>query len=337
MLIFLEKPFTSLTKGETKMKITLTLKILENIYKEIPNKLSPLRKTRSMSSFETLVTLIAFSIVIGLYYAYLSALLKGAMPAFQAFGWRPLLETGWNPVNDSYGVLTFVLGTLATSIIAIAISLPFSIAVSLFISEYTHPRIGNWLRGIIDMLAAIPSVIYGLWGIFVLVPLLRKMMALGLSFLNPNGTASFGFSILAAGILLSLMILPIQTNIFIEAFETVPQPLLEGMYALGATEWEVSSQIIVGTTKSSIVGGSMLSFGRALGETIAVTMVIGNSIRMPTSIFDPGQTISSLIANEFAEASGKLHLAMLFELALILLLITAIFNVLGTILVHKLK
>ncbi len=303
----------------------------------ITKKMGFSQRQGSIAPFELVMTLLAIGVVGGLYYAYLFALIKGALPAIRAFGWKPLFDQGWNPVSNSYGAMTFVFGTIITSTIALLISLPLSIAVALFISEYVHPKTRNWLRGIIDMLAAIPSVIYGLWGIFVLVPLMRKNLFPLLTTLKIARAASFGFSLFTAGVLLSLMILPIQINVFIEAFDTVPETLIEGMNALGATKWEVSSKIIVGTTKPSIVGGSMLSYGRALGETIAVTMVIGNSIRMPSSIFDPGQTISSLIANEFAEASGQLHLAMLFELALILLFITTVFNMLGTILVHKLK
>ncbi len=287
--------------------------------------------------FSIFMSVMALTIVFGLLYLYLSALWEGGKLSIDVFGVNFLFGTEWDPVNGNFGALPFIIGTILTSLLAIVLAVPLGVMLSLYIVEYAPRTLKNYLRTVADLLAAIPSVIYGLWGIFILGPFIVDLGDLLIGFILPKTMHVRGNSIFTASVILMIMILPILINILIDAFETVPDLLKDGMYALGSTKWEVSSKVIIKSTYPTIVAATLLALARALGETMAVTMVIGNAYGIPTNIFDAGHTITSIIANEFTEAASQLHLAALFELALILFMITFLFNVLGLLIVKRIK
>ena len=261
---------------------------------------------------------------------------KGAL-AWHAFGFKFFVTHDWDPVNDQYGALPFIYGTVVSSILALIISVPLAVGVAVFITEMS-PR---WLRGGLafttELLAAIPSVIYGLWAIFVLVPLLRQYVEplLG-KYLGWTGLfegAPYGIGMLAAGVILAIMIIPIISAITREVMTAVPQQQREAVLALGATRWEMIRMGVLRNARAGIVGGIILGLGRALGETMAVTMVIGNRAEIAKSLFAPGYTMASVIANEFSEATGDLYLSSLVQIGLALFLVTIVVNILAQLLV----
>ncbi len=286
--------------------------------------------------FALVVTILGISTTMGMLFLYLDALVQGASTAMNEFGLKFFFSTTWNPVTEDFGALPFIIGTILTSTLSIIFAVPLGVAVSLFITEYAPRNIKDRLRLIADVLAAIPSVIYGLWGIFVLGPFISSFGKMILSILMPQAYVRAN-SIFTASVILTIMILPILINILVDAFETVPDTLKEGMYSLGSTKWEVTVKVVIKSTYPTIAAATLLALARALGETMAVTMVIGNAYGIPSSIFDAGHTITSIIANEFTEASGQLHLSALHELALILFAITLIFNFLGLLLVKYIR
>ncbi len=251
---------------------------------------------------------------------------------------RFLVGQDWDPTSDAFGALPFVYGTVVTSVLAIAISVPVSVGVAIFLVEVAPARLRPIVSFLIETLAAIPSVVYGLWGLFVLVPWLRGSVEpfLGrvLGFLPLFSGPPIGLGYLAAGLILSVMILPTISSVAIEVLKTVPPSLREGAYGLGATRWEAIRMAVLPYARSGIAGGALLGLGRALGETMAVTMVIGNSPTIQASLLAPGYTLPAVIANEFAEATGEVHLAALAGLGLVLFGITVILNALARLLVH---
>lgn len=251
---------------------------------------------------------------------------------------RFLVGQDWDPTGDAFGALPFVYGTVVTSVLAIAISVPVSVGVAIFLVEVAPARLRPIVSFLIETLAAIPSVVYGLWGLFVLVPWLRgsvePFLGRTLGFLPIFGGPPIGLGYLAAGLILSVMILPTISSVAIEVLKTVPPSLREGAYGLGATRWEAIRMAVLPYARSGIVGGALLGLGRALGETMAVTMVIGNSPSIQASLFAPGYTLPAVIANEFAEATGEGHLAALAGLGLVLFGITVVLNALARLLVH---
>ena len=257
--------------------------------------------------------------------------------SWHAFGLKFFFRSEWDPVNDQFGALPFVYGTLVSSILALVIAVPLAIGVAVFITEMS-PR---WLKGPLafttELLAAIPSVIYGLWAIFVLVPLLRNYVQPWLAkYLGWTGLFSgppYGIGMLAAGVILAIMIIPIISSITREVMTAVPQQQKEAVLALGATRWEMIRTGVLRNARAGILGGIILGLGRALGETMAVTMVIGNRPEIAHSLFAPGYTMASVIANEFSEATGDLYLSSLIEVGLALFLVTIIVNGLAQILV----
>jgi len=257
--------------------------------------------------------------------------------SWQAFGWRFFFRSEWDPVNEQFGAWPFVYGTLVSSILALALAVPLAIGVAVFITEMS-PR---WLRGPLafttELLAAIPSVIYGLWAIFVLVPLLRLHVQPWLAkYLGWTGLfegTPFGIGMLAAGIILAIMVVPIISSITREVMVAVPQQQREAVLALGATRWEMIRTGVLRNARAGILGGIILGLGRALGETMAVTMVIGNRPEISRSLFAPGYTMASVIANEFSEATGDLYLSALVQVGLALFIVTIIVNILAQILV----
>jgi phosphate transport system permease protein len=245
--------------------------------------------------------------------------------SWHAFGWKFFFRSEWDPVNDQYGALPFVYGTIVSSILALLIAVPLAVGVAVYITEMS-PR---WLRGALafttELLAAIPSVIYGLWAIFVLVPLLRL-------YVQPWLAKYLGWT-MAAGIILAIMVVPIVSSITREVMTAVPQQQREAVLALGATRWEMIRTGVLRNARAGIMGGVILGLGRALGETMAVTMVIGNRPEIAKSLFAPGYTMASVIANEFSEATGDLYLSALVEVGLALFLVTIIVNVVAQLLV----
>ncbi len=248
-----------------------------------------------------------------------------AIPAMAQFGIGFLVSSSWNPVNNQYGILPAIYGTVVSSFIALAISVPIGIGVAIFLSEdYMPPPAQRVFVFLVELLAAVPSVVYGLWGIFVLIPFLKQF------------TPLTGPGMLPAALILSIMVLPTIAAISRDAISNVPIDLRQASLGLGATRWETILQIVLPAASSGIIGGVMLALGRALGETMAVTMLIGNSNKVDLSVFQPSNTISSLLANQFAEASG-LQVSALMYAALVLFAITLLVNVLAELLVTRLQ
>ncbi|HEX2599063.1 MAG TPA: phosphate ABC transporter permease subunit PstC, partial [Terriglobales bacterium] len=264
-------------------------------------------------------------------------LITGGSLAWHAFGWKFFLGRDWDPVNDQFGALTFVYGTLVSSLLALLIAVPLAVGVAVFITEMCPRRLKGPIAFTTELLAAIPSVIYGLWAIFVMVPLLRQYVepwlgkTLGWTGLF-EGTP-YGIGMLAAGVILAIMIIPIISSITREVMTAVPQHQREAVLALGATRWEMIRMGVLRNARAGILGGIILGLGRALGETMAVTMVIGNRPEIARSLFAPGYTMASVVANEFSEATGNLYLSSLIEIGLALFIVTIFVNVLAQLLV----
>jgi phosphate transport system permease protein len=246
-----------------------------------------------------------------------------SIPSMKNLGIKYLWGRTWDPVNNIYGALPFLIGTLLTSFLALIISIPFSFAIAIYLGEY-NPKgwLSNFLKNTVELIAAVPSVIYGFWGLLVLVPLVRSLeMKLGV--------LPYGIGIFTASLILAIMIIPYAASLGREMIRLVPSPLKEAAYSLGATRYEVIKNVVLPYTKSGLFAGILLSLGRALGETMAVTMVIGNTSLIPDSIFGPGNTMASVIANEFTEADHTLYLSALIELGLVLFIVTVIINMIG--------
>jgi phosphate transport system permease protein len=275
-------------------------------------------------------TLAAALLVLALLGGVVVSLLRGAWPALSHFKFGFLTREIWNPVTDEFGALAPIYGTLMTSLIAMLVAVPIGFGIAIFLTELC-PR---WLRrpvGVaIELLAAVPSIIFGIWGLFVLAPILQRYVqpwliehvgplpAIGRLFQGPP----FGIGVLSAGLVLAIMVLPFIAAVMRDVFETVPDVLKESGYGLGATTWEVIWQVVVPYSRIGMVGGIMLGLGRALGETMAVTFVIGNAHRVSASLLAPGTTISATIANEFTEAVGDMYTSSLVALGVLLFLIT---------------
>ena len=246
-----------------------------------------------------------------------------SVPSMKNLGFKYLWSKTWDPVNNVYGALPFLIGTLLTSFLALIISIPFSFAIAVYLGEY-NPKgwLSNFLKNTVELIAAVPSVIYGFWGLLVLVPLVRSLEM-------KVGVLPYGIGIFTASLILAIMIIPYAASLGREMIRLVPSPLKEGAYSLGATRYEVIKNVVLPYTKSGLFAGILLSLGRALGETMAVTMVIGNTSMIPDSIFGPGNTMASVIANEFTEADHTLYLSALIELGLVLFVVTVIINMIG--------
>ena len=270
--------------------------------------------------------------VLVLLGAIVAALAVGALPAFQKFGWGFLTSEAWNPVKDNFGAWPAIYGTLVTSLIAMLIGIPLALGIAVFLTELCPPLLRRPIGTLIELLAAIPSIIYGIWGLFVLAPVLQltvqpalvatlgELPVIGALFAGPP----LGLGVLTAGIILGFMVLPFIASVMRDVFATVPPMLRESAYGVGATTAEVVRHIVVPYTRVGIIGGIMLGLGRALGETMAVTFVIGNAHRIKASLLAPGTTISATLANEFTEAVGDLYTSSLFALGFILFVITFI-------------
>jgi phosphate transport system permease protein len=267
-------------------------------------------------------------------------LYQGSRLAIGHFGPGFLVNSTWNPVTDEYGAWPFIFGTLVSSLIALVIAVPLGVATALYLTELAPLRIRQPVVMIVEMLAAVPSVIFGLWGIFVLIPWLRDHLFVWLKetlgFLPLFRGTIYGVSMLAAGIIVAIMILPIITSVSREILRSVPNLQREAAYALGATHWEVMRIAVLSYARRGLFGAAVLGLGRALGETMAVTMVIGNRPDISASLFAPGYTLASVIANEFTEATTDLYLSSLFELGLVLVAVTIMVNVIAQLMLRSL-
>ncbi|MGW8246944.1 MAG: phosphate ABC transporter permease subunit PstC [Acidiferrobacterales bacterium] len=287
-------------------------------------------------SFAYLVLIIVAAILI--------SLIVGAWPALNKFGFGFISSTQWNPVTEEFGALVAIFGTLVTSAIALVIAVPVSFGIAVFITELSPAWLKRPIGTAIELLAAIPSIIYGMWGLFVFVPVFSEHVQpwmtehlggipfVGALFDGPP----MGIGVFTAGLILAIMVLPFITAVMRDVFEVVPSVLKESAYGLGATTWEVVRGVVLPYTKVGVVGGIMLGLGRALGETMAVTFVIGNAHRISSSLFMPGNTISSSLANEFTEAVGEVYTSSLISLGLVLFLITFIVLALAKLLLIRL-
>ena len=288
------------------------------------------------SLFGGLVLACAFSII-AIVLLILWVLIQNSKLSLHAFGLRFFFSSEWNPVSDQYGAWPFIYGTLATSIIALCIAVPLALCVAIFLMEICPKKLRAPIAYLTELLAAIPSVVYGLWAIFVLVPIVRGPLGTILTKLfgwtGFFGTSNFGEGILTAGIILSIMILPVISSITREVMAAVPITQKEGVLALGATRWEMIRIAVLRNARIGIVGGVILGLGRALGETMAVTMVIGNSPTISKNLFAPGYTLASVIANEFTEAVGDMNISALIEIGLALFLVTIVVNSIARLLV----
>ncbi len=253
------------------------------------------------------------------------------------FGWKFFYTSTWDPVSGDFGALPFIFGTLVTSALALIIAVPLGLGAAIFLAELAPRKISDSLAFLIDLLAAVPSVIYGLLGIFVVVPLMRTVIApflkSTLGFLPLFQGPSYGVGLLTAGLVLSIMVVPFIISVSREVLLSVPSDQREAALSLGATRWEATWKVVVPFARTGIFGSVFLALARALGETMAVTMVIGNDPRIASSLFAPGYSIAAVIANEFSEAVGKLYVQSLIELGLVLFLITFILNGLARILI----
>jgi phosphate transport system permease protein len=283
--------------------------------------------------------------VLALLAAIIASLIYGAWPAIEKFGFAFLGDSSWNPVTDEFGAWSSIRGTLISSGIALMIAVPVSFGIAIFLTELSPVWLRRPLGIMIELLAGVPSIIYGMWGLFVFAPYFAdniqpKMTewtagipVIGDWFAGPP----MGIGMFLASLILAIMIIPYITSVMRDVFEIVPALLKESAYGLGATTWEVVWNVVVPFTKTGIIGGIMLGLGRALGETMAVTFVIGNSMNEMLSLFDPATTISATLANEFTEAHGELYTASLIELGLLLFVITFLVLVLSKLLLMRLN
>ncbi len=310
----------AVTRGNENSRVITSITNTENF------KANRLRRSYRQISTEKvfkktlmIVALIVLIVVIGIA---LTLAVQSTL-SMKALGIKFLWGKVWDPVREIFGAYPFLIGTLLTSFLALIISIPFSFSVAIFLGEY-YPRgwFSETLKNVIELIAAIPSVIYGFWGLFVLVPIVRNFEA-------NIGAEPIGLGILSSSLILSIMIIPYAASLGREMIRMVPATLKEAAYAMGATRWEVIRSVVLPYTRSGLFAGILLSLGRALGETMAVTMIIGNTNIIPKSIFSLGNTMASVIANEFTEAANPVYLSALIELGLVLFLVTVVINMVG--------
>ncbi len=304
---------------------TRTASLLQGKVSEVPDMVFSWVMWFCGAAVVTLLALIVYQLVVG------------SQLSWHAFGWKFFKQSDWNPVSDQYGALPFMFGTIVSSLLSLVIAVPLSLGVAVFITEMSPARLRGILSFTTELLAAIPSVVYGLWAIFVLVPILRQYVEpfLGktLGWTGLFSGAPYGIGMLAAGTILAIMIIPIISSITREVLTVVPQHQREAVLALGSTRWEMIRMGVLRNARAGIVGAIILGLGRALGETMAVTMVIGNRPEIAKSLFAPGYTMASVLANEFTEATGDLYLSALIEIGLALFFVTIVVNALARLMV----
>jgi phosphate transport system permease protein len=282
------------------------------------------------------VLLAAAALILIIVAAMIAMMIRNSLPTISRFGFSFLTGSTWNPSSGEYGALPFIYGTVVSSLIALIISVPISLGVAIFLTEQAPVRIARPIAFLVELLAAIPSVVYGLWGIFVLAPFVREYLGWFLQtyfgFIPLFQGRLTGIGMMTGGIILAIMITPIITAVVRDVLEAVPSTQREAALALGATKWE-TTQIVLTNAASGIAGAVVLGLGRALGETMAVTMVIGNTPQITEKLFEPAYTIASVLAANFAEARDDLYLSALIEIGLILFLVTFVVNALAKLLV----
>jgi phosphate transport system permease protein len=280
------------------------------------------KKVRVETAFKRTLIITAILMIVIALGIFLTLLIE-SIPSLKSLGIKYLWGKTWDPVTNNYGALPFLIGTLLTSFLALIISIPFSYAIAIYLGEYkTKGWLSGLLKNIVELVAAVPSVIYGFWALMVLVPMVRTLE-------TKLGVLPYGVGIFTASLILAVMIIPYAASLGRELIRLVPSDLKEGAYSLGATRFEVLKNVILPYTRSGLLAGLLLSLGRALGETMAVTMVIGNTSLLPNSIFAPGNTMASVIANEFTEADHTVYLSALIELGMVLFLVTVVINIIG--------
>ena len=299
---------------------------------------------RSDSRFRALTGAAALLVVI-IFVGLIATLAYGAWPAIKAFGFGFLTSTAWNPVTEHFGAFPAIYGTLVTSAVAMLIALPIGIGIAIFLTELCPRSLKRPIGIAIELLAGIPSIVYGIWGLFIFAPFFQQTIEPWLIAVFGNlpilstlfAGPPFGVGIFTAALILSIMILPFISAVTRDVFETVPPTLKEAAYAIGCTTWEVMWNVVLPYSRAGVVGGAMLALGRALGETMAVTFVIGNSHHINGSLLSPGTTISASIANEFTEALGDLYIPALIELGLVLFGITFIVLAIAQLMLYRLN
>ncbi|MBI2816019.1 MAG: phosphate ABC transporter permease subunit PstC [Acidobacteria bacterium] len=296
-----------------------------------------LERLRSGDEIAHMVTLAFAASVLLITFLLVVELGRHSAASWHEFGWRFLVTSVWDPVFGEFGALPFIYGTVVTSAVALIIAVPIGVGAAIFLAELAPPLLSISLTFVIELLAAVPSVVYGLLGIFVLVPLLRSyvepFLQSTLGFLPFFQGPAYGVGFLAAGVVLAIMVLPFIISISREALLAVPMEQREGALALGSTRWEATWDVVAPYARTGILGSIFLALARALGETMAVTMVIGNDPKISSSLFAPGYTIAAVIANEFTEATDDLYLSALVELGLVLFLVTIIINALARLMI----
>lgn len=293
------------------------------------------------STFERSSKIIAF-VPIAVLVAMLIAIIYMSAPSIRAFGWHFLVSSVWNPVTQQFGALSAIVGTLLTTLIAVVLAVPASLGIAILLSQILDKRIASVIARIVELMAGIPSIIYGMWGLFILVPWIKVYVQPPL--MNAFGNVPIlkyiftglpiGISIFTAGIILAIMIIPLIASMMRDVFENVSPLLVEASYGVGMTRYEFVRHILIHYTRAGLLGSVILGLGRALGETMAITFVIGNQHDLPAGLFMPGSTLSTTIANEFTEATGKLYPAALVELGLILFAITFIVLLISRYMLH---
>lgn len=291
--------------------------------------------TKGDKVFQAIVFAAALSIIL-IVAAVIAVMYQSAVPSMERFGIGFLFGREWKPAQEDFGALPFIFGTVTSSVIALILSIPISLGIAIFLVEQAPKKIARPIAFMVELLAAIPSVVYGLWGIFVLAPLIREyigpFLQASLGFLPLFQGRITGIGMLTAGIILALMITPIITSVVRDVLEAVPHTQREAALALGATKWE-TTMIVLGNAASGIAGAVVLGLGRAVGETMAVTMVIGNSPQIAASLFEPANTIASLLAANFAEATDEIYMSALIEIGLVLFLVTFMVNAFAKLLI----
>lgn len=280
-----------------------------------------------------ILPLLVLLIIGGIFYQ----LVISSIPSIKKFGFHFIVSDQWDPVAEQYGAFPFIFGTCLTSFLALLMAIPIGVGTAIYLAEYAPPKVSKLISIFIDLLAAIPSVIYGLWGIFVLVPIMRQnvqpFLKKFLGFLPFFQGPNYGVGYLAASIILAIIIVPFIISVTREVILAVPGVYREAAYALGATRWEAISSIILSYGKIGIMGAIILALGRAIGETMAVTMIIGNKAAVTASLFSPGYTLASVVANEFSEATTKMYTSALIEVGLVLFVVSIIVNALARLLI----
>lgn len=287
------------------------------------------------------ITLFFAAIVVGLMLWMIIALIIQSKLSIEKFGLSFITSTEWNPVEDKFGALPFIFGTIVSSIIAVLIATPISISIALFLTEISNKWMKTIIAFMVQILASIPSILYGLWGLFVFVPFIRdyfqKPVSKVLGWFPLFSGAPIGLGMLTAGLILAIMIIPIISALTVDIIETVPSDLKAGSLALGSTKWEMIWNVVLPYVKQGILGAVIMGLGRALGETMAVTMVIGNRAEIMASLFAPGHSMAAVIANEFNEATSDVYFSSLIEIGLLLFLVTFILNAIARIFIRKMS